>query len=106
MGKIRHDDCRDRVACESQRIRMWQRQYAAAHRDYLAAAELERETTDADGRTKAATAAADALGRLVQLAEWIAKAHADQDAILDEHNAHTAGTWTHAHRPAHVPVSA
>ena len=105
MGRrVRHDDCADRCNSETQRIRMWQRQYATTHRDYLAAAQRERETTDADERTKVAKEAGDALGRLVQLAEWIATARAEQDAILDEHNAHTAGTYEHSIRPPHLPV--
>lgn len=89
MGRtdVRHDDCGQRWRVEVARLRLYRRQ---------------RRTVHSDETRSLAEIVADAG----YLDRSIAKTRDLADAILDEHNGHTVGTWTHAHRPAHVPVPA
>lgn len=81
----RHDDCAQRWATESARLKLYRRQRATVHCD-------QTRTLDEIVRD------AGYLDRSILLTAEL------MDAILDEHNAHTVGTWEHAHRPPHVPV--
>ena len=94
MGKtrVRHDDCADRWTCEAQRLVMFRRQRDRTHDDLRHATDervkdqlrIDRDALDVS------------IGYTVELMR----------GIEDEHNGHTVGTWEHAHRPPHVPVSA
>lgn len=89
MGKtrVRHDDCADRWRTETQRLWLYRRQRATVHADQTRS--LDEIIRDAGY-----------LDRSILLTRELA------DAILDEHNGHTAGTWEHSQRGPHVPVSA
>ena len=87
MGRVRHDDCADRWTCEARRLVMFRRQRATVHAN--ATRPLAEIVADAEHLD-------DAIALTAEL----------MDAICDEHNGHTAGTWEHSQRGPHVPVSA
>lgn len=105
MGKtrVRHDDCADRWQSECQRLRMYRRQYPTIARDY-SQAEDAQQTDSNSAHAQAVRQAKQALDRAEKLADHIRLTIALMEAIEDEHNGHTAGTWEHSHRPPHVPV--
>lgn len=83
----RDDDCPARWRTETARLRLYRRQRATVHAD--ATRSLDDIVRDAGF-----------LDRSISITSELA------DAILDEHNGHTAGTWEHTQRPPHIPVSA
>ena len=101
----RHDDCAQRWRTESARLRLYRRQYVTIARDYSQAEEAQK-AGEASAHTQAVRQAKQALERAEKLAEHIRLTVALMEAIEDEHNGHTVGTWEHSHRPPHVPVSA
>jgi hypothetical protein len=79
------DDCRNRWQTEQHRLATYRRQRATVHRDTTRSP--DDIVTDAGF-----------LDRSILLTREL------MDAILDEHNAHTAGTFEQSQRP--IPVHA
>ena len=81
----RRDDCRERWATEQHRLVMYRRQRRTIHADQTRS--LDEIVRDAGY-----------LDRSIMLTAEL------MNAILDEHNAHTVGTYEHSIRPPHLPV--